>query len=53
VVTAFAGLPDGGAWVRDAVAGPVAEPGRVGRSAAERLLAAGAGELLETAERWE
>jgi hydroxymethylbilane synthase len=52
-MAAFAGLPDGSAWVRDAASGPVDEPARLGRSVAERLLTAGAGELLEAAERWE
>ena len=52
-VTAFAGLPDGSAWVRDAATGPVGAPAELGRSVAERLLAAGAGELLAEAERWE
>ena len=47
---AFVGLPDGSAWVRDAMVGDVAEPARLGVEVAARLRAAGAHELLETAE---
>jgi hydroxymethylbilane synthase len=46
----FVGLPDGSAWVRDAVEGSAAEPESLGREAAARLLAAGARELLDAAE---
>lgn len=52
-IAAFAGLPDGSAWVRDSLAGDAEEPGELGRAVAERMLAAGAGELLEAAEREE
>ncbi|CAN5793797.1 MAG: hydroxymethylbilane synthase [Thermoleophilaceae bacterium] len=52
-INAFAGLPDGSAWVHDAAAGPADAAAELGRSVAERLLAAGAGELLAAAERWE
>lgn len=48
---AFAGLPDGSAWVQDCVEGDPAGPAELGRLAAERLLAAGARELLDEAER--
>lgn len=44
---AWAGLPDGSAWVSDAWVGPAAE---VGMAVAERMLAAGAGELLRQAD---
>lgn len=47
---AFVGLPDGSAWVRDRLEGSAAAPEVLGRQVAERLLAAGAGELLEAAE---
>jgi hydroxymethylbilane synthase len=47
---AFVGLPDGSAWVRDVLEGSAAEPDRLGRDAAARLLAAGARELLDAAE---
>jgi hydroxymethylbilane synthase len=46
----FVGLPDGSAWVRDRLDGDGGQPERLGREAAQRLLAAGAGELLEQAE---
>ena len=46
-VVAFAGLPDGSEWVRDRVAG---EGEEVGRDCAERMLAAGAKDILERAE---
>jgi hydroxymethylbilane synthase len=50
-LAAFVGLPDGSTWIRDALAGDAAEPGVLGREVAGRLLAAGAGEVLEAAER--
>ncbi|MFI5028392.1 MAG: hydroxymethylbilane synthase [Solirubrobacterales bacterium] len=49
-VEAFVGLPDGSEWVRDRVAGDAAEPTAAGASLAERLLGAGARELLDRAE---
>jgi hydroxymethylbilane synthase len=45
---AWAGLPDGSAWVNDVWR---AAPSEVGGAVAERMLAAGAGELLRQAER--
>jgi hydroxymethylbilane synthase len=42
----WVGLPDGSEWLRDAVTGPEAE---VGAICAERMLAAGARELLDRA----
>ena len=50
-VTAFAGLPDGSHWIRDRLAGDPADPAVLGRAVAERMLAAGAAELLAEAER--
>ena len=47
---AFAGLPDGSAWVRDALDGDAEDPAALGREVAERMLAAGAGQLLAAAE---
>jgi len=47
-LTAWAGLPDGSEWLRDEVTGPADE---VGLRCAERMLAAGAPDLLERAER--
>ena len=49
-ILGFAGLPDGSEWVRDRVAGDPEQPAELGRSLAERMLAAGAGELLERSE---
>jgi hydroxymethylbilane synthase len=49
-LAAFVGLPDGSTWIRDALAGPAADPAGLGREVAERLLAAGAGEVLAAAE---
>jgi hydroxymethylbilane synthase len=50
-LTAFVGMPDGSTWIRDALTRAADEPGDVGRAAAERLLVAGAGEMLAAAER--
>jgi hydroxymethylbilane synthase len=47
---AFVGLPDGSEWVRDSLEGSPDDPVSLGRTLAERLLSAGAGELLERAE---
>jgi hydroxymethylbilane synthase len=49
-LAAFVGLPDGSAWVRDRLAGDAGDPEALGRAVAERLLAAGAGDLLRAAE---
>jgi hydroxymethylbilane synthase len=46
-LAAWVGLPDGSAWLRDAVSGA---PDAVGSECARRLVAAGAAELLERAE---
>jgi hydroxymethylbilane synthase len=51
VVEGFAGLPDGSEWVRDRVAGDADQPGALGEALGERMRAAGAGDLLERAER--
>jgi hydroxymethylbilane synthase len=48
----FAGMPDGSHWIRDSLVGHADDPSDLGAAAAERLLAAGAGDLLEAAERW-
>ena len=48
--TGFAGLPDGSEWVRDRVTGDPEQPAALGQALAERLLAAGAGPILERAE---
>lgn len=49
VLRTFAGLPDGSSWLSDETP-PVATPDEAGAVAAERLLAAGGGELLARAE---
>jgi hydroxymethylbilane synthase len=50
VLSAFAGLPDGSTWIRDSLAGAADDPVVLGRAVAERLLAAGAGDLLRAAD---
>jgi hydroxymethylbilane synthase len=47
---AWVGLPDGSAWIADELLGGFHEPEELGRRVAKRLLAAGAGELLEQAK---
>ncbi|MGI8749601.1 MAG: hydroxymethylbilane synthase [Thermoleophilaceae bacterium] len=42
----FAGRPDGAAWVRDTLEGDLAKPAALGVAVAERMLAAGAREVL-------
>jgi len=42
----FAGTPDGAAWVRDTLEGDRADPAALGVAVAERMLAAGAREVL-------
>lgn len=50
VVHGYAGLPDGSEWVRDRVVGDAEQPAALGEALAERMLAAGAREILERAE---
>jgi hydroxymethylbilane synthase len=49
-VDAFVGLPDGSEWIRDRVEGEAANPAELGELLAERLLGAGAREILDRAE---
>jgi hydroxymethylbilane synthase len=49
---AFVGLPDGSEWVRDHVEGDATEPSAVGTELAERLVGAGARDILDRAEEW-
>lgn len=49
-IDAYVGLPDGREWIRDRVEGGADDPGALGRTLAERMLAAGAEELLSRAE---
>jgi hydroxymethylbilane synthase len=51
LLRAFVGLTDGSAWVRDELTGSAQEADELGRAVGERLLAAGARDLLEQAER--
>ncbi|HTW43327.1 MAG TPA: hydroxymethylbilane synthase [Solirubrobacteraceae bacterium] len=46
---AWVGLPDGSEWIGDELLGGFYDPEALGRRAAERLLAVGAGELLARA----
>ncbi|HET7178015.1 MAG TPA: hydroxymethylbilane synthase [Solirubrobacterales bacterium] len=52
VAEAFVGLPDGSEWIRDRVEGEAAAPAALGAALAERLLAAGARQILDRAETW-
>lgn len=49
-LVAFVGLPDGSEWLRDRIEADAAEPAAAGVLLAERLLGAGARELLDRAE---
>jgi len=49
-IEGFAGLPDGREWVRDRLDADAADPESLGEELARRLVAAGAGEILERAE---
>ncbi len=51
VLDAFAGMPDGSQWIRDSATGNAEDPTALGRSVTERMLAAGARDLLDAAER--
>ncbi len=47
---AFVGLADGSEWLRDRLEGDSTEPTLLGAELAQRLLAAGAREILDRAE---
>jgi hydroxymethylbilane synthase len=49
-IDAFVGLTDGSEWIRDTVEGGAEDPAALGRELAGRMLAAGAGDLLERAQ---
>jgi hydroxymethylbilane synthase len=49
-VEAFVGLPDGSEWLRDRIEADADEPALAGVQLAERLLSAGARDLLDRAE---
>jgi hydroxymethylbilane synthase len=46
VIRGYAGAPDGGDWVRDRVEGDPDQPVALGEALAERMLAAGTGEII-------
>jgi hydroxymethylbilane synthase len=50
-IDAFVGLPDGSEWIRDRVEGERDDPAAAGAEIAARLLAAGARDVLDRAER--
>ncbi len=49
-IEAFVGLPDGSEWIRDRVEGEAAAPAAAGALLAERLLGAGARDVLDRVE---
>jgi hydroxymethylbilane synthase len=49
-IDAFVGLPDGSEWLRDRIEANASEPATAGILLAERLLSAGARDLLDRAE---
>jgi len=49
-IEAFVGLPDGSEWLRDGIEGSAEEPALAGAELAQRLIGAGARELLDRAE---
>jgi hydroxymethylbilane synthase len=51
-IEAFVGLPDGSEWLRDRIEGDSTEPTLLGAELAQRLLATGARDLLDRAEKW-
>ena len=51
VIDAFVGLPDGSEWVRDRLEGDAEEPTLAGAELVQRLLGAGAREILDRAEK--
>jgi hydroxymethylbilane synthase len=50
VMDAFVGLPDGSVWIRDELEADLDEPAGLGLALAERLIAAGANDVLAQAE---
>lgn len=50
---AFVGLPDGSEWLRDEIEGDSTEPTLLGAELAQRLLATGARDLLDRADKWD
>ena len=52
-IDAFVGLPDGSEWVRDRLEGDAEQPTLAGAELVQRLLGAGAREILDRAEEFE
>jgi hydroxymethylbilane synthase len=50
VMDAFVGLPDGSVWIRDELEGDAADPAALGLALAQRLIAAGAKNVLAQAD---
>ncbi len=50
VLHGYAGLPDGSEWVRDRVSGDAEQPAALGAALADRMVAAGARDILRRAE---
>jgi hydroxymethylbilane synthase len=50
IADAFVGLPDGSEWIRDRFEGDSTEPAALGAQLAQRLLSAGARDILDRAE---
>jgi len=50
-IDAFVGLPNGSEWIRDRVEGPATEPALLGAQLSQRLLATGARDILDRAEK--
>jgi hydroxymethylbilane synthase len=51
-IDAFVGLPDGSEWLRDRLEGSAEEPALAGAELVQRLLGAGAREILDRAEQF-
>jgi hydroxymethylbilane synthase len=51
VMDAFVGLPDGSVWIRDELEGDADEPAALGLELAQRLIVAGAKDILAQAEK--
>jgi len=49
LLDAYAGAIDGGTWVRDTLTGPPGDPASLGHTVGQRLLSAGAAEILAAA----
>jgi hydroxymethylbilane synthase len=50
LMDAFVGLPDGTVWIRDELEGDPEEPAALGAETAQRLIDAGAEDVLAQAE---